>query len=428
MKLCAIKESGTNNILTWAINNGANIKSDRALQSIINDELSYLVTIEDINFFQLFRLTQIYRNQILIINEKEAELPSMHELNKLFNGVYVNHDRDIPLSELVTYCGEKFISLVMQMINDDDIISADGKIMFLPMISRKFTIQLPIEFTDFINSMNEDEANDVYNSNYPNTLQNIINFENHGVKTAIQLAIIRATTVIKYDAKYEKYIKHVKYSSLKSDNKNKLFKYGLIGFFKEDNISKNNIRVNMFNINKNTLSSNLKLLHNINESLQFEFAIQLPIEYMQILENSFSNDILSIAYESSIDNIIDSGISYENFITYEYDQNDPNGILINDRNNEISAYYNRINEANQNLINTINILSTAEKNNSIINPDIDTSSIFALLPSIYTTKAVIRFSTDNMSKLLSHPNLLIKALFREIFDVVDYIIIDINKN
>ena len=84
MKITSITESGSNNTLLWAISNGADIKSDIPLQSIINDELFFLVRLEDVNMFELFRLTQHFRNKLRIINEHMAAIPDDSDLINRF--------------------------------------------------------------------------------------------------------------------------------------------------------------------------------------------------------------------------------------------------------------------------------------------------------------------------------------------------------
>ena len=90
MKITDIKEVGCNNLLRWAIKNGADLKRDTALISLINDETSYMVTFDDITFFELFRLTQMYRDNLAIIATKPAELPSEEDLRYRFPGEYVD--------------------------------------------------------------------------------------------------------------------------------------------------------------------------------------------------------------------------------------------------------------------------------------------------------------------------------------------------
>jgi hypothetical protein len=428
MKLLNINESGANNILMWAITNGADIKSDPALQSVINDELSYIATLKDVNFFELFRLTQIYRDKVRIIDEMKAEMPSMDELKELFNGVY-NPEPENPestpvhLADIVEYCGNMFINLAMQMSTDNDIITPSAVRMFLPMISRKFTIQIPITFADIIDSMNSDEANEIYNTGYPSTLQTIIESETHGVKTRLQLAFLRATSIIKYDKSYEQYIKAIKYAPLKTCKNNKLYKISMLGFTKYDNISKSETRIDLFNINKDTMNNNLKRMSRIDTPLYLEFAIQLPIQYMQMLENFFSDEVLTIAYESSMSNIIDGGLIHEDFIISEYNEDTEDEIQrdnINKRNNAIGMYHIRINEANQKMLNSMPILLNSDG-------DIHVSSVFAMLPSMYATKAVIRISMDNLNKLLTHYDPIIKEMFTDATDIANSIIENISS-
>lgn len=422
MQLLKIRESGANNILMWAISNGADIKNDPALQSIINDELSYLMTIDNVNFFELFRLTQIYRDSIRIVDENKAEMPTRRELHEIFKGTYKvdpeDPSKDVQLCEIVEHCGDMFINLAMQMTNDDHIITSNAVRMFLPMISRKFAIQIPISFADVINSISVDEANQIYNTNYPETLDTIIESETHGMKTSLQLALLRNTSIIKYNKQYEQYLKIIKYAPLKTCDNSKIYKIGMLGFFKYDNVSRSNIRIDLFNINKNTMESALKRIAHINNPLQVEFAIQLPIQYMQMLENFFSDEVLTIAYESSMSNIIDGGLKYENFITSEYDDTDEN--KVEEYNNSLESYRLRITEANQTMLNSIPIILNSDG-------DVDVNNVFALLPSIYTTKAVVRINTDNFNKLSNHYDPIIKEMFNDIINITNSIIEDINR-
>lgn len=427
MKITNIKESGTNNILMWAIANGADVKEDRALTSIINDELSYLATITDVNFFELFRLTQMYRDKIRIIDERKAEMPTRSELHKLFNGTYKpdpnDSTKDVQLCEIVEHCGNMFINLAMQMANDDHIITSSAVRMFLPMISRKFTIQIPIEFSDLINSMSVNEAHEIYNRDYPGTIRSIVENESHGVSTTLQLAILRATSIIKYDKQYEQYIKAFKYSPLKSCNNGKLYKLALLGFFKYDHISRSEVRIDLFNSNKETIQSTLKRMAHIDNPIQLEFAIQLPIQYMQILENFFSHEVLTIAYESSMSNIIDGGLTYEDFVTSEYNEdseNEDERKKFEEHNNAIESYRLRITEANQTMLNSMPILLNSDG-------DVDATSVFAMMPSIYTTRAVIRVNMANLNKFTSHYDSIILEMFDDIVHIAADIVKDISN-
>jgi len=86
MKITGIKEAGCNNTLLWALKNKATIFGDEPLCSLINDELFYIVTFSDVNLFELFRLTQIYREKLKIVRENQAEIPSREILAEMFPG------------------------------------------------------------------------------------------------------------------------------------------------------------------------------------------------------------------------------------------------------------------------------------------------------------------------------------------------------
>ena len=401
MNLIDIYESGSNNILLWAIKNGADIKSDPAIQSVINDELSYIATIDEVNFFELFRLTQMYRDKLRIIDEAKAETPSRDELKSLFNGVYKPDDQsnEVELCEIVEHCSNMFINLTLQIMGNDTLIAPETLKLFLPMLSRKYIIQIPIGFSDVINSMNEDEVSQVYNINYPMTLDEMINNQDHSIHMAIQLFLLKSTSILKYDKQYDQYIKAIKHSPLKSCETDKFYKLSMIAFSKYDRNYKKNIRVDLFNINKDKLKSDLRRMAIIDSSLELEFAIQLPIQYMQMLENYFSFEILPIAYESSMSDIIDGGIDHTKFINTD-------------------EYNARFAEANQTLLNAIPIILNS-------NGDVDVRSTFAMMPAMYSTKAVIKVNMNNIDKLLDHYNDTIKEIFIEIKDIANNITKDI---
>lgn len=423
MKITNIKESGSNNILLWAISNEADIKEDIHLQSLINDELFYHITMEDVNFFELFRLTQMYREKIRVIEENKAEVPSNEELAKLFNGSYIpdskNPEEKAPLYECVSHVTQNFINLALQMASDEDIIKSSALRLFLPMISRKFTVQIPVAFVDLVDSISIEESAKLFNNKYPETLQEIIDNETHGFKTILQFGFLRGTSIIKYNNRFDQYLKITKYSPLKTCNNNKLYKFGLLGFYKYNNITRGEIICNLFNPNKETLGSTLKQMAKIKTPLKIEFAIQLPIQYMQILENSFSNEVLEVSYESSMSSIIDGGIIYEDFITPSFIKEEDE-VKIEEHNNSINMYRVRIAEANQLTLNAINMILNNDG-------DIDVTSTFSMLPAIYTTKAVITLNIDNAPLYLSSPDPVISEMFEEMLKVASDVLSDINN-
>lgn len=428
MKLINIREAGANNLLTWAIANGDSIKDDEAIHGLVNAETFYLVTLSDVNFFELFRLTQIYRNKVRIISEKKAAIPPRTELVKLFNGTYCPNKDDpetkAPLYQCVEYTVNNFINLALQMSNDNDIIHSSAVRLFLPMISRKFDVQIPVSFIDLLDSISAEEAERLFSMEYPATLEEITESDVHGFKTKLMTSLAIGTKIIKYTTRYNQYLRATKYFPLKKAESKKLYRFGLLGFFKYNEISRSEIRVNMFHPNPNLLTENMKRMNTINTPLKVEFVIELPIQYMQMLENSFDRDVLEINYESSMTSIIDEGIRYDDFITKEFASEDPTAEeAAEEYNNQINAYRVRIAEANEVLLKAIPILLTGNNEN-----EVDTTSVFSMLPAIYTTKAVVTLNLDYTKKYIDHYDPVISELFKEMIDMSHGIVEDIKNS
>jgi hypothetical protein len=426
MNITNIKESGANNILMWAISNGANVREDVPLTSLINDETFYLVTLENINFFELFRLTQMYRDKLRIINEKPAGIPSMEDLKEAFPGEYQPDPKEesLPLCDIAKHAIESFINLTSQMSTDNDIIQPGAIRLFLPMITRKFDVQIPIAFIDFIDSMDEEECSKIFTAEYPATIQEIIDAEVHGVKTRLYMGLVKSTQILKYDSRYDQYLKAIKYAPIKAySQSSKLYKFGLCGFSKKDNITRGEVRCNLFKSNQTVISNTLSRMSRLNTPLELDFAIQLPIQYMQLLENSLGREALTITYESSMSSIIDGGLVYDDFKTIDYpvDTDDADAQeKLQTHNNAIDAYRVRITEANQILLNSIPIMANSPS-------DVDISSVFAMLPSIYTAKAIITINTDDIQKYASHSDPLLAEMFEEMNTIAVGVNEDIRK-
>lgn len=426
MKITNIAESTHSNVLNWAIKNGADIKSEQQLQTIINDELFYIVTITNVNFFELFRLTQTFRDKLRIINEKVAEIPSNKELMNYFVGNFSHEDdpeKKSPLYEIASYAATSFFNLSLQMKTDDDIISKSSVALFLPMITRKFDVKIPISFYDFISSMTDDEAKECFTTEYPSTLQPIIDKENiEGVYGMITRLFFKLTTIIKYNNKFETYLKCTKYFPMKKIDNSKLYKVAIISFYKYNRITKSDDRVSLFLPDKNEYNKYMKKLACNNSPLQVEFAVQLPIAYMQIIENYFSSDELMIAYESSMSTIIDDGIRFNDFIepVIDIDPEDSSETL-EKFENQLSIYNTRIAEANNTTLSAINMLLKSDG-------EIDKSVTFSLLPSIYNTRAIFRFSIDKISSVMDKlNNPVIHDIFADMLDVANSINNEINN-
>ena len=69
---------------------------------------------------------------------------------------------------------------------------------------------------------------------------------------------------------------------------------------------------------KESVKNSLKNMSWLKTPLYIEFAVQLPLYYMQILANSLPENELSITYQSSINDIVKSGLVFNDFISQEF--------------------------------------------------------------------------------------------------------------
>lgn len=439
MKITSIKESGSNATLLWALKNGADIKNDKSLQSIINDELFYLITINDVHYFELFRLVQMYREKVRIVNENKADVPSRDDLVHLFSGEIMlpeegKEPTPYPMAQAVEYCCQNFINIVLQMQNDSDIISPSSPRLFLPMLTRTLNVQIPLSFADFVGFISPEDAPGIFNKEYPKTISSLLDPEfNNKPESFVNffsLGFIKSTSAIRYTKQLNKYINAIKYPSLPSIKTDKLYKIALSAFFKYDTISRGEVRCSLFNINANELPSTLKRLKGLNTPLKFDFAIELPIQYMVILGNYFSREVLTMSYESSISDIIDGDLVFNDFIMPEAIEDNENITdeernSIELKNNAINEYKIRLAEAGQILMNTMEAILNVEDN------DFDVTATFALLPTIYRTRAIITIDYDKLADGFyeNHCNdPLIKELFKEILLMANDVVADINQS
>jgi len=290
------------------------------------------------------------------------------------------------------------------------------------MISRKFDIQIPIAFIDMIDSVNKDEYEQLFSSEYPNTLKDIIDTESHSFKHALGMLFVKLTQILKYDQRYNQYLKVLKYSPLKAYQTSKLYKIGLLGFSKKDNISRTEIRCSLFQPNPNNIQTMMKRIGYLNTPLELDMIIQLPIQYMQVLENSFGTDILPIRYKSSMSSIVENGLIYEDFKTSEYVNSDDeeDQKLVEEHDNKINVYKVRMIEANEVLLKSIPLIMDNSN-------EIDSTSMFAMFPSIYMTNAMITVSAEHMQKFIGHSDSLISEMFQEISTMMSSVSEDIRK-
>ena len=431
MQITNIQPSGSSNILLWALSNNVKINEDEPLMRLINDELSYILTIEDVNFFELFRLTQVYRDTLRITQTHDIVIPTQNDLTEIYPGSRELPDQSdsVEYGELAYHAITTFINLSMQMNVDIDIIHTDATKLFIPMISRRFDIKIPIQFIDLISAIsavNEEDIDRIFNAEYPSTLDSP---SKDNMFNILQLQLINLTQIVRYSQRYDKYLNAVKYFPLKAYDKvtredlkivdGTLYKFGLLGFSRYNNVSKEDIKYSMFKPDLNTSAITAIAKMKIPTApLKFEFVIQLPIHYMQMLLNSYTRDELEIFYESSMANIIDGSISYENFKTSEYTEVDEG---YQEYINQVDAYRVRITEANQLMLTAIPLLLESDD-------IVDTTSVFSMLPSIYKTTCVIRVTADNANKFALHIDPVISDMFLNINRIIDKIVLSIAKS
>jgi hypothetical protein len=337
--------------------------------------------------------------RILTINVNKV--PDVSDLRERFPSVDI---------ECVNDSINRFLSLTAQMASDDDIIEEGFPRLFIPMVASSFNIQIPFSFMDIIDVISGDEYNELFSPDYPRTLNEVVEDDKYNIlKSAILISIEKNTRNIRYDSKYEKLLNITKYFPLKSES-DKVFKSGLIGFFKFDNVSRSEVKCNLFKADKSVIESKMQQMSKLRTPLELEFAIQLPIYHMNLLEASYYPEDLRISYRSSIGNIIDNGMVFHNFKFNEDGSNET----------AIDAYKVRISEANHAMMETIGKL--------IQIGDCHPQSIFSLLPPIYLTNAIITISYDIIPQLLNTSDNVLYSMFKNIESVAKMIHNDIHSN
>lgn len=424
MKINDIIECGSSSILKWAIHNEADIKSDMSLQAIINSDTFYQVRLEDVNMLELFRLSQLYREKVHVIEEKRADVPPATELKKMFPGSIKIENEDAVASEIVEHSCNMFINLALQMNADDDVIRHESARLFLPMLSRRFIVDVPLSFTDLVAAFKTpDDARLLFNANYPANLRDIFLNDEYLtgeagndielVRNIIMLYFAKGTSVVKYDEHYEQLLRLVKYAPLRKCSNDKLYKFRMSAFSKYNNITRGETRCSMFNITKADLTSSIQKINKIDSPLHIDYVVQIPIHYMNIIENTYTAEELPIAYESSITSIVEGDLNFNDFVSPEFDENTDED-KIEQHKNAIQLYRNRISEARQTTVNAIALLLQSDN-------DIDATSTFALLPSIYTTKAVVTLKMEYADIYLAHYDPVVRTMFAEMIEFADTI-------
>lgn len=399
MKVTEIKESGSNNVLMWALRNDADIKSDVPLINIIDDEIHYIVTLSGVNMFELFRLTQVFRDQLRIVDQHQAGTPDINYLSTQFPGMFVDDDKQAPMAEVAEHVIQNFINIVLQMNSDNDIITPGVASMYLPMISQTYDVQIPVGFANIINAFPSDtSAKKIFNKEYPNTLATAVEDQSSDLVHIILMLFVRLTNIHQVNQRLEKYADYIKFGPMDKINGDKLCKVYMLGFSKYNKVSRDTIKCSLFNMTQEYITDQLIRLGKTDSPLEFEFAVQMPISVMQILLNRFKPGMLKISYEASMSTILSSGLVFNDFVAPEMTpmEDGSDNDVVAEHNESISAYRARLTEANQLAINAINLMTKDDQS--------DISSAFAMLPGMYMTRAVIKFNENDVPEILKLVN------------------------
>lgn len=419
MHIVNIQEAGCSNILRFAIANGADIQNDLPLQGLIGNELFYLVTYGGVNFFELLRLTQSYREKLRVVNGSPITPVEEKEFAERFPGMA---DENTPMKDVANHIVSRWLGLALQMNADNELMTPAGARLFLPMMARKFEVQIPIAFADLVNALKPNEYAAIFNADYPATLVNILDTENINYgRMMLELNFVKTTSMRIYGKQLESYLNIMKYAPLRSVKTDKLYKFALSGFHKYDNLARSEVRFSMFQPNPSDTARVLKRMAQLSTPLITDWVIQMPIQYMQQLLNSYSAEDLPIQYESSASGIIDAGFTFHDFILPEESLSEEEGSE-NRVQNQIEAYTTRINECNSETMAAMQIMIS---NNGVDAADLVSS--FSLLPSVYNTRGVISVDMSKTDLFLGNIDPLITGMFREMFSVAQNILDDLKQ-
>lgn len=409
MKLSSITQSNYSSILKWAVKNNANFKKDLGLTDIISDDMKYLLTFDDVNFLELYRLSEIYRDRLIIIKMNSIIVPSDTYFEEHFEGQSETNKELVKYSEMAKLGIRKYIDLLKQVDanRENNVFSNPLDVLFVPMVCRRFSVQIPLRFIDLIFAISETEMSSVFNYTYPDSLENLIDSGGMGFETKLMVKMIKTIGIAPYEPKTTKYLDITKFNPLqKKTEEQNFYDPVLLSFWKINPVTAQEIKFNFFKTNKDELERVLKKLKKIDSPMELEFAIQLPIEYMQIIQKSYSNQLIDISYRSSFEVVASKGFNYEKICQLrDYETNEIS-------ETPVELYSVRLHEAA--LQNTLAVSNLAKAAYSETGNVISLIDVFSLLPSVYTTQAVIKINSQNLKKLMSETNPFVKSIFTKI--------------
>ena len=400
MVIKSITTEGSTNTLRYAVDRKIPIFNNQPLLRFIEPETYFAVTYSDMTMLEVFLMASNYRNKMWIVKEEPPAMPTDEELSSLFSG-YIDVDNEhIPDSKFVHDAIDQFISIFKQMLADFDIIQDKMAIEFVPMIARRFEVRIPISFSDITSGFTAaDEMDAFIDAALKGTLIDFMNTKiGLTIQNILRIIIVRNTSVPRYDVRYEKFLEAFKYAPLRKVTTDKPYRVKLSAVNRFDDTKHINHSSVLFNTNKDEINTKMATMSQCTTPIIADFVVELPVQNMMNLMNSFSSEELPIMYLSSMKQMIDSiayiidfvhkGIKIPNLDLSNHD--DP---AIQERLNRLDAYQIRIEMAIDNLLGLIQKLLTQE-------PNCDITSVFSLLPSIIMSKAVISVSNFKIAKFL----------------------------
>lgn len=416
MIITEIEENTNSNILQWCLKNEANLKEDHLMLDFINDEFNYLITIEDVNFFELYLLTKYYRDHLRIIDRKTINQVDKELIEKKF----LNQIENEKCSEIAIKAIERYLQLTLQIEGNSESKENNRplEIFFLPMMNRRYIIQIPIYFLDLFRMVSDKEFKKLFTFNYPSTLDTLIeSTDPMGFKMKMMLFISKLLIPLELNKSDENKLNVVKFKQLTTSENEAFYDPKMIRFEKMDKVSKRIFRYSFFKGTSEQLVSTLKKIKksNSNGTMFAEFAVSLPLEYLQILENSYSGEMIEVKYRSSVDTFIMKGFNYNQILK------------LKDMDKEVSAppeiYTTRIQESYFNSITNISKLHQHSSNTK--NALID---ILSLLPSIHTVKCILKINLKDIRSIVQHEsNSFLKSIFIQMQNQINLLHNDIEK-
>jgi len=425
MIIKSIDIAGATNTLRYAISKGIPIFNNQAIVNLIESEMYFMVTYADVTMLETFLFAQKYRDNMWILKSDQPEMPDDDELSVVFTGEVMSDDKQskVKTFELAKTAIDQFLSIYKQMLSDFDIIQPGVAIEFAPMISRRYEIRIPVPFSLVLGTFQDEDSFkeffSILNTNGNNEI--VTSSKYSGLMNTLSTLFVRNTSIPIYDKAFVALVNAIKYGSLNRVQSDKLYRYKLIGVNKRNREKSEDYFSSMFNTTKDELQANVNNMTRFAGVPRANFAVELPVQNMLKLLNSFSSEELPVNFMSSMKQMVDM-IEYllnniqNGIVNPSLDLSNPEAPALVEVKNRVDAYITRINEA------TGIMLTAIQKMIELPDQKCDVTSIFALLPSIVLTRAVIEVSDENIGKLMYRQDDPVNiAMFNDISLIIESI-------